>query len=132
MQCPPPFNEKSTWEAYHTQISLLAELNGWKEQQKAAYIAISLSTISDRADEPCSRTAQRLHCIVCRLAELLWKHSPSGAKLSTTMWKEQRETLPEVVEDIEQLTQFAYPNSAEQLVVLAKDQFIDALTKILG
>ena len=42
MQRPPPFDGKSIWEAYRTQFSLLAELNGWTEQQKAAYLAISL------------------------------------------------------------------------------------------
>ena len=42
VQCPPPFDGKSTWEAYHMQFSLLAELNGLTEQQKAANLAISL------------------------------------------------------------------------------------------
>ena len=42
MQRPPPFDGKSTWEAYRSQFTLLAELNGWTEQQKAAYLAISL------------------------------------------------------------------------------------------
>ena len=35
--------------------------------------------------------------------------------------------LPELAEDIEQLTRLAYPSAAEQMVVLAKNQFVDAL-----
>ena len=35
--------------------------------------------------------------------------------------------LPELAVDIEQVTRLAYPNAAEQMVVLAKDQFLDAL-----
>ena len=42
VQRPPPFDGKSTWEAYHAQFSLLADLDGWTEQRKAAYLAISL------------------------------------------------------------------------------------------
>ena len=39
MQCPPQFDGNSIWKVYRTQ---LAELNGWTEQQKATYLAISL------------------------------------------------------------------------------------------
>ena len=42
--------------------------------------------------------------------------------------KRRDKTLPELVEDIECLTRLAYPEAAEVMViVLAKDQFIDAL-----
>ena len=38
------------------------------------------------------------------------------------------ETLPELAEDVERLTRLAYPDAAEQvMVVLAKDQFIDMI-----
>ena len=42
MQRPAPFDGSSTWEAYWTQFGLLAGLNKWTEQEKAAYLAISL------------------------------------------------------------------------------------------
>ena len=42
--------------------------------------------------------------------------------------KKRDESLPELAEDVEQLTRLAYPEAAEtMIVVLAKDQFIDAL-----
>ena len=41
MQCPPPFDGKSTWEAKRTLL-LLAKRYGWTEHQKVAYLAISL------------------------------------------------------------------------------------------
>ena len=42
--------------------------------------------------------------------------------------KKREESLPELAEDVERLTRLAYPEAAEtMIVVLAKDQFIDAL-----
>ena len=42
--------------------------------------------------------------------------------------KRSEETLPELAEDVERLTRLAYAEAAEQMVIiLAKDQFIDAL-----
>ena len=42
MQCPAPYDGSSAWEAYRTQFGLLAALNKWNDQEKAAYLAISL------------------------------------------------------------------------------------------
>ena len=42
MQCPALFDGSSVWEAYATQYGLLAGLNRWTEQEKAAYLTISL------------------------------------------------------------------------------------------
>ena len=39
MQRPAPYDGSSVWEAYRTQFGLLA---GWTDQEKAAYLAISL------------------------------------------------------------------------------------------
>ena len=42
--------------------------------------------------------------------------------------KKREETLPELAEDVERLTRLAYLEAAQaMIVVLAKDQFIDAL-----
>jgi hypothetical protein len=42
--------------------------------------------------------------------------------------KRREESLPELAEDVDQLTRLAYPDAAEEMItVLAKDQFIDAL-----
>ena len=131
MQRPPPFDGKSTWEAYRTQFSLLAELNGWTEQQKAAYLAISLRgsalTVLTNIPEEQRRDYTALSAALqnrfgnTRQAEL------NRAQLRGRT-KRREETLPELAEDVERLTRLAYPDAAEQMVVvLAKDQFIDAL-----
>lgn len=42
MQRLAPYDGSSVWEAYRTQFGLLAGLNKWTDQEKAAYLAISL------------------------------------------------------------------------------------------
>ena len=41
-QKPAPFDGKLTWDAYHTQFEMLAQINRWSDVDKAAYLAISL------------------------------------------------------------------------------------------
>jgi len=41
--------------------------------------------------------------------------------------RHREETLAELAEDVERLTHLAYPDATEAMVVLAKDQFVDAL-----
>ena len=42
--------------------------------------------------------------------------------------KEREGSLPELAEDMERLTRLAYPDAVEEMIiVLATDQFIDAL-----
>ena len=42
MQRPAPFDGKGTWDAYHTQFKMLAQINKSNDLDKAAYLAISL------------------------------------------------------------------------------------------
>jgi hypothetical protein len=42
MQRPAPYDGSSVWEAYRTQFGQLGGLNKWTDQEKAAYLAISL------------------------------------------------------------------------------------------
>ena len=70
-----------------TQFSLLAELNGWTEHQKAAYLAISprgsaLTVITNLPKEQC-RDYTALS------GALLWKHSPSRVQPSTAVGKDE-------------------------------------------
>ena len=41
-QKPAPFDGKLTWDAYHTQFDMLAQINRWSDADKEAYLAISL------------------------------------------------------------------------------------------
>ena len=41
-QRPPPYDGRGPWDAYRTQFQMLATVNGWSTQEKAAYLAVSL------------------------------------------------------------------------------------------
>ena len=42
MQRSAPYDVSCAWEAYWMQFGLLVGLNKWTEQEKAAYLTISL------------------------------------------------------------------------------------------
>ena len=42
VQRPGTYSGDSLWESYHAQFEITAELNGWNEKQKEAYLATSL------------------------------------------------------------------------------------------
>ena len=128
---PSPFDGKSSWEAYQAQFKLLAELNHWTEQEKAAHLAISLrgpalTVLTNLPEEQRSDFSALAAALKNRFgnnhqAELNRAHLRGRTK-------KRDETLPELAEDIECITRLAYPEAAEAMViVLAKDQFIDAL-----
>ncbi len=131
VQRPPPFDGKSTWEAYHAQFSLLAELNGWTEQRKATYLAISLRgsalTVLTNLPEEQRRDYTALSAALQNRFGNTRQVELNRAQLRGRT-KRREETLPELAEDVERLARLAYPDAAEEMViVLAKDQFIDAL-----
>ncbi len=39
-QILPPYDGRSPWDAYHTQLEMLARMNGWSK--KATYLTVSL------------------------------------------------------------------------------------------
>jgi hypothetical protein len=41
-QRPTTFDGKTSWDAYKTQFEIVAEINGWESQEKAAFLAASL------------------------------------------------------------------------------------------
>ena len=62
IQKPPVFNGRTPWDAYVTQFEIAAEINDWKEAEKAAFLATSLkgqatTVLSNLATFPvaCSR-----------------------------------------------------------------------------
>ena len=128
---PSPFDGKSSWEAYQTQFRLLEELDHWTEPEKAAHLAISLRgsalmVLTSLPEEQCNNFSTLSAALKNQFgnnhqAELNRAHLHGCLK-------RRDETLSELVEDIERLTRLAYPEAAEVMViVLAKDQFIDAL-----
>ena len=122
------YDGKSSWEAYLTQFKLLSELNHWMEQQKATYLAISLrgpalTVLTNLAEGQHGNftAALKNRFGSSHQAELNRTHLCSYVK-------KRDESLPELAEDVEHLARLAYPGAAEEMiVVLARDQFIDAL-----
>ncbi len=128
---PSPFDGKSSWEAYQTQFRLLAELNRWTEQEKATHLAISLRgsalTVLTNLPEEQRNDFSALSAALKNRFGNNHQAELNRAHLRGRL-KRREETLPELAEDIECLTRLAYPEAAEAMViVLAKDQFIDAL-----
>lgn len=39
---PSPYDGRTPWDAYKTQFEMLAELNGWTDQEKATFLAVNL------------------------------------------------------------------------------------------
>ena len=43
IQCPMAYSGDSLWKSYLAQFEITAQLNGWSDQQKAAFLATSLT-----------------------------------------------------------------------------------------
>ena len=128
---PATFDGRSPWEAYHTQFELLAELNRWKDVEKASYLAVSLRGAAltvltnlpprQRRDYGALTLALKNRYGTGHQAEL------NRAKLRGRI-RHREETLPALAEDVERLARLAYPEAANEMIMtLAKDQFLDAL-----
>ena len=130
-QRPAPFDGKLAWDAYRTPFELLAMMNRWSDEEKAAYLAITLRgpaaavltnpPIEHRGSCEALTTTLDTHFGLSHQIEL------------NRMWLKARtrrrdESLAELAEYVEHLMHLAHPEAAEAMVeVLAKDQFVDAL-----
>lgn len=130
-QKAPTFDGTTTWEAYFTQFEIVANLNQWDSEDKAAFLAASLrgkglTVLSNLPPE--SRC--NFHALVVALESRFGNKRQvelNRAKLKSRTRKRD-ESLPEMAEDIERLARLAYPDgSTTVLEVICKDQFIDAL-----
>ena len=121
---PIAFDGRSSWEAYSTQFEMLAKLNRWSSDEKAAHLAVSLR---GSADESVGGAATELHGTGSGRFGTGHQTELNRAKLRTRVQRRE-EVLPALAEDVERLTRLAYPDALEGMITtLAKDQFIDAL-----
>ena len=130
-QKPAPFDGKLTWDAYHTQFEMLAQINRWSDADKAAYLVISLrgpaATVLTNLPP-----AQRYNYAALTSALQSQFGTAHQTELNRMRLKarirRREETLPELAEDVERLVRLAYPDATEPMVeVLAKDQFVNSL-----
>lgn len=131
IQKPPVFDGRTPWDAYITQFEIAAEINDWKEAEKAAFLATGLkgqaTTVlsnlptESRAHFPSLVAALESRFGNRRQAEL------HRMKLRSRV-RRRDESLPELAEDVERLARLAYPDATVTVLeTLSKDQFIDAL-----
>ena len=132
LQKPPPFDGRSSWDAYKLQFEMLADVNHWSDAERATYLVISLQGLAltvltnvspdHRGEYATLVAALNKRFGSAHLADL------NRVKLKGRIRKRD-EGLPELAKDVEHLTCLAYPDaSAEMIEVMSKDQFINALT----
>ena len=133
LQRPPPYDGRSSWEAYRAQFEMLAQMNNWTEAEKATLLAVSLR---GAALTVLSNRARERRCDYGALVTALEKRFGTAhqAELNRrklrTRNRRSEESLPELVEDIERLARLAYSEATPTMLeVLAKDQFIDSLAE---
>ena len=131
MQRPGSYDGRASWDAYHTQFKMLARINGWKEEEKATYLAVSLkgpalTVLNNIPPESLYSYDALVSALETRFG------SAHQAELHRVRFKARSrrrdEDLPELAEDIELLARLAYPQTTQSMLdLLAKDQFIDSL-----
>lgn len=132
LQKPPPFDEHSSWDAYKLQFEMLANINHWSDVEKATYLAICLRGSALTVLTNISPDHRGEYNVLVAALDKRFG-SAHQTELNRVMLKarirKRDESLPELAKDVEHLCRLAYPDaSAPMLEVLAKDQFIDALT----
>ena len=132
MTKPLPYDGQSSWEAYKLQFEMLAQLNGWNEAQKATYLAVSLrgTALTILTNLPPGQRSEYRSLLSALDNRFGTAHQTELNRVKLrNRTRRREESLPELAEDIECLSRLAYPDAAPGMLdVLAKDQFIDAMT----
>ena len=128
---PVPYDGQSSWEAYKLQFEMLAQLNGWNETQKATYLAVSLrgTALTVLTNLPPGQHSDFKSLLSALDNGFGTAHQTELNRVKLRNRTRREESLPELAGDIECLSRLAYPDAAPGMIdVLAKDQFIDAIT----
>lgn len=129
---PSIFDGRTPWEAYHTQFEIVANINNWNNEEKAAFLATSLKgqalmVLSNLPPEGRSHYESLVTALESRFGNR--RQTELNRMKLRSRSRRRDETLPELAEDIESLARLAYPDaSSTVLETLTRDQFIDALT----
>ena len=130
-QRAPLYDGRSTWEAYRTQLEMLARVNGWNETEKATYLAVSLKgpALTVLSNIPRDNLYNYSSLITALEARFGCAHQAELHRIKLkNRTRKREESLAELAEEMERLARLAYPEAPpEMLELLAKDQFIDAL-----
>lgn len=128
---PATYDGSSSWLDYKCHFEACASVNGWNEEKKGLFLALSIRGQAQAVlgDLPRDR-GQHYETLVRSLQERF--SPPNQTELYRVQLKKRRQrplkTLSELGQAIRRLTNLAYPTApGEVRETLAKDQFIDAL-----
>ena len=125
------YDGQTSWEAYYAQFCIIADMNGWRDSEKAAFLATSLKgTALQVLANLASDGRQDFRSLVAALdSRFGTSHRTEISKVKFKNRVRQRdEELPALAEDIERLARWAYAGASPILIdTLARDQLIDSL-----
>jgi hypothetical protein len=130
---PNLYDGQTSWEAYYAQFCIIAEMNGWDDMEKAAFLATSLKGTALQVLANLSNDRrQDYRTLVTALASRFGtSHRTEISKVKFKNRVRQRdEGLPALAEDIERLARLAYADAPPTVIdTLARDQFVDSLRR---
>lgn len=127
---PATFDGSGSWLDYKAHFDVCSQLNGWTENEKGMYLAVSLR---GQAQGVFGNIVSKSHDYSELVKALEDRFAPPNqTELYRVQLRERRqkasESLSELGQDIRRLTNLAYPTAPNDLrETLAKEQFIDAL-----
>lgn len=128
---PQSFDGGSSWGAYLTQFKIIANQNGWNDDEKAMQLAASLKgpaleLLGHLPEDQCKDFKKLAEALNQRFGV---EHQEEAFRAQfRTRARRPQEPLAELAQDIERLAFLAYPSApAEFRGILIRDQFIDAL-----
>ena len=113
------------------QFNIIADMNAWNDQEKAAFLASSLTgtalnVLSNLPPERRHNFESLVKALDSRYGNA-HRTELARARFKNRI-KQKDESLPALAEDIERLARLSYPDASESITdTLARDQFVDAL-----
>ena len=110
-QRPPKFDGKRTWESYHAQFEIVAELNDGNVAEKAAFLATNLEGSAANVFGDMDSTKRYSYCSLETPMETMFG-TTGQRELSRVKLRSRRgrkgEPLPELADDVERLSRLVY------------------------
>ncbi|KAG0710289.1 hypothetical protein GWK47_023141 [Chionoecetes opilio] len=127
---PQDFDGRVSLEAYLAQFELLAEAQGWSSWVRAVQLASSLKGPAVEVLSLLTPVQRSSYTSIVAVLERRYGHKHQAEAFR--VWFRARirargETLQQLAQDVEHLARKAYPGATEDLTVLLRDQFVDAL-----
>ena len=128
VQRPGTYSGDSLWESYYAQFEITAELNGWNEQQKAAYLATSLTgqALNVLGNLPADRHQNYKELVAALETRYGSTHRTELARVRFKhRVKQKDESLAAMAEDLERLGRLAYPDAPGNLQNVLKNLLVE-------